>query len=246
MAVAEDIPRSWTLSSLAALLAIAVVPPWLCIAVGRASWHLVVAGGLVWFASVCVKRLVARVTGALSSRWAASPVTVAALQGVISAATELGAAAAYLAVFPPVSFAEIVAFGVGAGCAEVAYVLLLGIFGPRVAEEELRAWMRGAAVSWCVRYAVPIERLFALVGHTGARGLVYVALMDASPLGVVWGCCAVLFFAMIDGVAVYGHIKKWQWHDPAICRRAHSFFAALSIVESVLFLLAFGIRGDPP
>jgi hypothetical protein len=239
MAVAEDIPRSWTLSSVAALIAIAVAPPWLCIALGRASWHLVAAGGLIWFASVCVKRLIVWVTRTHPSRGVASPLTLAALQGVISAATELGAAAAYLAVFPPVTLAGIVAFGVGAGCAEVAYVLLLGIFGPEVDEAELRAWVRGATVSWCVRYAVPIERLFALIGHTGARGLVYVALLQASPLGVLWGSCAVLLFAMIDGVAVYGHIKKWQWHDPAICRRAHSFFAAISIVESVLFLVGF-------
>jgi hypothetical protein len=49
----------------------------------------------------------------------------------------------------------------------------------------------------------------------------------------------VLLFASIDAVAVYGHLRKWQWHDPGICRRAHSFFAAMSMAEFTLMLLAF-------
>jgi hypothetical protein len=244
MAVADDIPRGWGIASLAALVAIAIVPPWLCIVQGGASWHLVAAGALIWSASVCAKRLIVMAAARVRAAFVPlSPMAVAALQGVISAATELGAAAAYLATLPVASLVELVAFGAGAGCAEAGYVLLLGIFGPQVDEAELRAWARGAAVSWCVRYAVPIERLFALIGHIGARGLVYLALLHGSPLGALWAILAVLLFAIVDTVAVYGHLKKWQWHDPALCRPAHSFFAILGVGEFLLFLVGFQLSG---
>jgi hypothetical protein len=241
MAVADDIPRSWGLSSLAALLVIAVGPPWLCIAKG-ASWRLVAAGALIWLASVYAKRLVMIAGRALTFRPVLPQVTVAALQGAISAATELGAAAAFLATLSTASWIDIVGFGVGAGCFEAGYVLLTGIIGPQADPDELLAWVRGATVSWCVRYAVPIERLFALIGHIGARGLVYVALADGAPLGVAWALSAVLLFTAIDGVAVYGHLQKWRWRDPTVCRRAHSFFGLLSIAEFALFLVGF----EPP
>jgi len=239
MAVTEDIPRSWSLLSLAALLAIAVAPPWLGIAAGHVSWQLVAAGGLIWFASVCVKRLVVRATRDPLLRLQLSPEAAAALQGLISAITELGAVAVYFATLASVSLTELIAFGAGAGSAEAVYVLSMGVFGPPVDPDKLQAWVRGAAVSWCVRYAVPIERLFALIGHIGARGLVYVALMHRGPLGLLWGLTAVLLFTAIDAVAVYGHLKKWQWHDPTTCRRAHSFFAALSLAEFLLLLVGF-------
>lgn len=241
---------------MAALLVIAVGPPWLCIAQG-ASWWLVVAGAVVWFASVCLKRIVVQSGRALFARAAPSRVRVAVVQGVVSAVTELGAAGLYLAVVtsggatptgPAVASAvasidlsliDIVGFGVGAGSAEAFYVLLLGVLGPQADDEELQAWLRGARLSLCVRYAVPVERLFALIGHTGARGLLYVALLHGPLAGAVWALSSAAFFVLIDGVAVYGHLQKWRWHDPVVCRRAHSFFALLSVAECALFVLGF-------
>ena len=241
MAVADDIPRSWSLLSLAALLLIAVAPPWLCIAPGGASWRLVAAGAVIWFASVLVKRIV---VAAVRPWFRGLPLmAVAAIQGVISAVTELAPAAGFLATLPPATLPDLLAFGAGAGSAEAGYVLGIGIIWPQRDPAELAAWFKGATVSWCVRYAVPIERLFALIGHVGARGLLYVALMDRSWLGPLWGLCAVVSFAMIDGVAVYGHLRRWPWHDPAICRRAHSFFAAMSVGEFALLLIGFRSLG---
>jgi hypothetical protein len=236
MSDADDIPRRWTLSSLAALVAIAVAPPSLCIWVGGVPWHIVAFGGAIWFASVCVKRLVLSLP---LRRERLSRVTAATLHGALSAGVELGAAAIYLATFAPASMIEVIAFGAGAGSAEAAYVLLIGVLGARPDPAEIAAWARGAAVSWCVRYTVPIERSFALIGHIGARGLVYVALQSSSPIGALWLLPAVLLFTAIDGVAVYGHLGKWNWHDPSLCRRAHALFALLSVCEAILFLIAF-------
>lgn len=233
---ADDIPRRWTLSSLAALVTIVAAPPALCHWVGGVAWHIVAAGGGVWFASVCVKR-VALLLPIRSGQL--SPAPAAASQGALSAIVELGAAAAYFAFLPVQSLLDVVGFGVGAGSAEAAYVLLAGAFGQRPDPDEIAAWARGAAVSLCVRYTVPIERLFALIGHLGARGLIYIALSAGGLLGLFWAGLSVLLFTAIDGVAVYGHRNQWNWHDPALCRRAHALFAGLSLSEGALFLLAF-------
>jgi len=241
MAVADDIPRSWSIVSLAALLLLAVAPPWLCIALGGASWRLVAAGALIWLASVLVKRLV---VVAMRPLFRGLPsMAVAAMQGVISAVTELAPAAAFLATLPSATLPDLLGFGAGAGSTEVVYVLVIGIIWPQLDQEELAAWLRGGTVSWCVRYAVPIERLFALIGHVGARGLLYVALMDRSWLGPIWGLVAAMLFAIVDGVAIYGHLHRWPWHDPLICRRAHSFFAAMSLGEFTLLLIGFRSLG---
>ncbi|HEY0328693.1 MAG TPA: hypothetical protein VGC77_06285 [Rhodopseudomonas sp.] len=242
MADVDDIPRHWSLASLAALAAIVAIPPWLCIGPGGAPWHLVVAGAVVWFLSVVAK---SRIVRALRNPALPQPGSVAAnavLQGFVSA-VELAAAAGYLAALSALApfdwcVIDMVAFGVGAGSAEAGYVLWLGVFGPRPNEAELAAWVQGARVSWCVRYSVPVERLFALIGHTGSRGLIALSLFDAAPLALLWAPLAVVLFAITDGVAVYGHLQQWPWHDPTICRRAQSFFALMSVVEISLFAMA--------
>jgi len=238
MAIADDIPRSWSLSSLAALVTIVVVPPWLAISAG-ASTVSVLAGAVIWFGSVMLKRFVVRGARRWSPWQNGSPIVIALMQGLVSAVVELAAAAAYLVTLPGATLIEVLGFGVGAGSAEAAYVLVLGVISPQVDEDVLRAWVDGATVSWCVRFAVPIERLFALIGHVGARGLLYVALMQATPLRFLWGVAAVSLFAAIDAVAVYGHMRRWRWHDPQTCWRAHSFFAALSLVEFALLIASF-------
>jgi hypothetical protein len=239
MADVDDIPRHWSLASLAALIAIATVPPWLCIGPGGAAWHLVLAGAVVWFVSVMAKSRTVRL---LRASWLPQPGSVrgtAVLQGLVSALLELGFATAYLATLAAfdiqLDFVDILGFGVGAGSAEAGYVLWLGVFGPKPKQEELAAWVRGARSSWCVRYSVPVERLFALIGHAGSRGLIGLALFGAAPLAWLWAVLAIVLFALVDGVAVYGHQRQWQWHDPPVCRRAQSFFALVSVVEIALF-----------
>ena len=130
------------------------------------------------------------------------------------------------------------AFGIGAGCSEVIYVLVSGITAKRDPEREA-AWARGAAVSLCVRYQVPIERLFALVGHVGSRGVVYAGLHAKFPECVLLLFLAVFLFTAVDGVAYYGHLRGWNWSEPSVCRRTHGFFAFISVIEFGTFLAVF-------
>jgi hypothetical protein len=238
MTALDDIPRRWGIVSLAALAALAALPPWLCIGPGHVDWTIVAAGALIWAVSVAAKRpLVWLLYGALARP--ESRAVKAGLHGLLSAAVELGAAALYLGFWTQASLIEIVGFGVGAGSAEVVYILALAIFGPQPDPEEVARWARGAAVSLCVRYTVPIERLFALIGHTGSRGLIYFGLHSSPAVGAIWLGIALLLFAATDGVAARGHGQGWKWNDPPVCRRVHSFFASVSLAEVAIFLLAF-------
>jgi hypothetical protein len=233
------VPRSWSLLSLAALAAIVAAPPWLAWQAG-ATWLQIAAGALVWAASVGAKipiyRALRRPLAAMTLPW------VAATQGVASAACELAAAAAWLTAMPPASLVDAIGFGVGAGSAEAGYVLGLAAIGPRPSDETLAAWMRGARASWCVRYAVPIERLFAAIGHLGSRGLIYLALGGSGGSGgggaAAWALPAVVLFSLIDGIAVYGTRRGWLWHEPPVCRAAHATFATLGCAELLLFVIA--------
>lgn len=240
MTALESVPRRWSILSLTALIGIVALPSCVCLFVWGARWQSPAAGALLWLIAVCIKRWL---NPALSRRLVSRAIlTRASSQGLLSAVLELGAAACYFAFSPDLSLVNVVAFGAGAGSAEAAYVLGLGFFGPQPTTAALDAWAQGAATSLCVRYMVPIERFFALVGHTGSRGLVYLALYSPAPTAGLLLSVAVLLFALIDGVAVYGHLQNWDWFDPVICRRAHLFFSSLSTIEALLFVLMFGAK----
>jgi hypothetical protein len=195
---------------------------------------IVVAGGAAtWFASVELK--------GLAARWPNRTVVdrpmpvVAALNGVWSAVTELGFAGMGLATLNVDSLPAVLAFGIGAASAEVVYVLVKGIRSPggaRVVEE----WERGARVSLCVRYSVPLERLVAGVGHVSSRGLVFTSLKLPISGGILTAVAALFFFSITDGIAYYGHLAGWNWNDPNVCRTFHSALAMLAAVEFCVFL----------
>lgn len=235
--VSDSVPPRWTVPSIAALTMIVVAPPCWCVWVWQTGWRLLFAGGLLWGASVALKGLL---FPGLNRAAELQPIaTRAAWQGSLSAAFELGAAAVYFAFVAHLSLSQVAAFGIGAGCTEAAYVLGLGLFGPKPSAAVLETWMRGARLSWCVRYSIAAERLFAVIGHSGSRGLIYVGLNTSSAFAAGWIAAAFLLFALIDGVAVYGHLRDWNWFDPAVCRRSHLLFSSASVAEAILFVVAF-------
>src|SRR6266508_2004481 len=223
-------PWSWGCLTLLALLAVAGAP--LLLVRAGAPFHAVLLGAGAWAAAVLVKWPLGRAVNLLAGRVGGA--YVAAAQGALSAALELTAAGIVLRSWRGAALADVVAFGAGAGSAEVVYVLILGAVTKRD-PEVLAAWARAAAHSLCVRYATPIERFFALLGHVGSRGLVYVGLHGRPSLLVV----AFALFTAVDAVATYSHLQGWDWNDAATCRRGHGLFAAIAIVETALFALAF-------
>lgn len=247
MADVEDgIPAHWSFGSLAALFVIVLLPPGLIIGVGRASAYAVAAGALLWSLSIVIKRpLLAALQSAIQRLAQAFrfPSLTAGIHGFLSAAAELIVAALYLWGWQSASLADVTGFGIGAGSIEAAYILSLTLVGQGPSPAQLEAWIAGARLSLCVRYMVPIERLSALLGHVGSRGLVYCGLNASWPLAGLWLALAFSIFTLIDGFAVLGHIRGWNWCEPRLCRRSQSFFAVTSGAEVLLFLLAFGLLG---
>jgi hypothetical protein len=57
---------------------------------------------------------------------------------------------------------------------------------------------------------------------------------------------ALLLFAFVDGLAAYGRNQKWDWNDPALCRRGQLLFASAGFTACVLLILASAsIRPTP-
>ncbi len=230
----KPIPRRWGIVSLIALLALAVAPGILLTVKAGIPIRVLFWGAGTWGIAVALKQTLARwLNHALGRK--AGQIVCAASQGLLSALLELGVAALYLRRLGSADLFTVLAFGAGAGSAEVVYVLVTGALAEPDTQKEA-AWARHAWNSFCVRYQVPIERLFGVIGHIGSRGLVYLGLLASAAEAVLWLSVALLLFTAVDGVATYGHLRDWDWSQPATCRRAHGFFAVISILELLLFL----------
>jgi hypothetical protein len=233
----EEAPARWGIISLAALLAVIIVPPAILLSAGGAPKALIL-GAAIWAASVAVKRLVGRpLDRQLRKRNARSEIA-AGFHGALSAVCELGLAAIFLRTWDDARLVDVLAFGAGAGCTEAFYVLCLAFTATKNRTDEL-AWIKGAKESLWVRYTVPLERLLAAIGHSGSRGLVWLGLQLSGYQGAIFVALAMTTFTMVDGVAAYGLQKKWDWSDPTICRRTHLFFGGVSMAEMSIFLLAY-------
>jgi hypothetical protein len=236
------IPASWGLLSLTALLGLVAAPP-LAVAIGGVPLRVVGWGAALWAAAIALKRVLASafdwVNRERAERNKHSRYVIAASHGLLSALTELGLAAPYLWNWHGASLPDVLAFGIGAGSAEVLYVLVLGFLTREKDAQAMAAWARAARKSLSVRFTVPLERLLAGIGHAGSRGLVWVGLQHASAFGFAIVLLAAILFAGVDGVAVYGLQRKWDWNNPELTWRLHLYFGAISVGEMTLFLALY-------
>lgn len=209
-----------------ALLVLIALGPALAQVAGTGGWRWLGLGALAWLAAVAAKVVL---SGLLHLALGTSrPRRAAALQGLLSAATELGAAAVcLLELLPRGSALHAAAFGAGAAGLELGWLLV-------AATVEAAEAARGdaAAAPWHVRWTFVIERAAAALGHVGSRGLVWLALG-----GPAWpAAVATLSFAAVDGVATLGVLEQWDWLDPRRWRRFYGFVAAVGAGELLLFL----------
>jgi hypothetical protein len=147
--------------------------------------------------------------------------------GLVSAAGELGMAAAFLRR-RTLSVANVLAFGAGIGAFEVLFTLALWAIGVGenggTAADVSSAMPVGLA---CLFYLV--ERAVTLVGHVASRVLVYVSLQARwlLPAGL-----AVAIFACVDGVASYGYTAEWDWDDVGVRALFMALITVLGTVEA--------------
>lgn len=191
-----------------------------------AIWFL--AGALAWALSVAVKIVAAGGVHALTDTRVPDSL-YAALQGAVSAVSELGAAAlAFALVLSGGSVASVVAFGSGAGILEAALLLAAARAQNGADEASSTAAPRVEGIQ---RHGFVVERVAALLGHIGSRGLIWVGLH-----GPAWPLAfALVTFAAVDGVASYGHRREWDWMAPAVWWRFNTFTLGVALVELLVF-----------
>lgn len=219
--------------ALAGTLGLATIPPlWILLFQTEAATYLGL-GALSWTAAVILKHVLMKIPP-VRTMSRAGPLGAFAW-GSISAASELGATLLLVIAYgQPRDPWQIIALGVGVSTVEIVYV-----FGSAIREhlrgpdpEQLEAWMRGARRSGWVRHMLFIERLSATLGHVGSRGLVCVWLATSQAWLAVAGFT---IFALVDGVAIFGRGRKWDWCDPPVARGFFAFVLSLGGVELAVF-----------
>jgi hypothetical protein len=204
-------------------LGMLVLAPVLTLRRFGAGWKWFGLGVLSWILGVVVKSVLTYALDTAGLVRFSIPLQ-ATVGGVVSALTELGAAAWFLRR-ARLRLPAAVAFGAGVGVFEVLFVLTIG-------------WLEG------LEYPLPpegrfafvdglflLERFLALVGHTASRLMIYVGVRHRAWSPVL---IALLLFSLVDGVAAYGVLAEWDWSDNALRARFLLFVAVIGTVEAIL------------
>jgi len=201
-------------------LLLSVIGPAICWRLGaRARWMIL--GVVSWALGVLVKGLVTYLLdSAGEGHW---PIAMrGVIAGTISAAGELGAAAVFLRK-PSVRLIDATGFGVAIGSFEIVFAM--GIGALEGLDDSLRftvqpfAFVDGLFVS---------ERFLALLGQTGSRLLLFVALCCKQWLP---GIIAFVTFSSIDGLASHGLAANWNWGDTMVNVRFQMVVATITLIE---------------
>ena len=176
-----------------------------------------------------------------------SNTALAGTQGVLSAVSELGAAAAFFVlVIPELSYWQLVGFGVGAGAVEAIMLPFIsnpfrgGTLGEH-ADEVFRASAENQSVQWLS----VLERIWAMLLQVSARGLVYFSVASHNPIPA---CVGLAGFSVVDGSAYYWHLQKWRFDSLPVLARVHAFLGLIACLLTAAFLwsseyFAFALTG---
>lgn len=186
-----------------------------------------VLGGITWAVSVGIKVIFSGLLDlhVLQAKRDVSKKLHALLHGLLSAVTELGAAAfVFIRILPEGNPFYVIVFGIGAGLSEATVLLIIALFSKEKNNEK--------SIPWYQKWTFVIERFGALLGHVGSRGLVWL-----SAHGFMYPFfIALVLFASVDSVATYGVFKKWDWLEPKRWKRFYGFVTLMGIMEIILFL----------
>lgn len=217
---------SWlTLLTLAITLPIAFI-----IWGGSIAW--IFYGFLVWISSVGIKIVLAWQGNLLLSK--SGLLAKAITNGIISAVSELGLAALALIFIGTtnVDIPDIMLYAVSAGVTELLVISIYGMFEKRE-PETVKKWEISAKHCFLARNLFPIERMVALIGHIGSRGLVGIAIIK----GYLWPITvALITFSTTDGLANYGVLKNWDWFNGTILKNFLLATGSLALIELVLLI----------
>jgi hypothetical protein len=160
---------------------------------------------------------------------------LAAVQGFVSAISELGAAALFLIfVVPPLTWWQVVGFGTGAGACEAIMVPFISnhLKGTSL-EGHMEDVRRASAGRPAVRWLGVLERTWAMLLQVSTRGLVYLSIVSGSPGPALAGAAG---FGAVDGTAYYWLLKGWRFDSLPVLVRVHAFLGVAACVMTAVFL----------
>lgn len=168
-----------------------------------------------------------------------APSWLAITQGVLSALSELGAAALFfLLVVPELSIRELIAFGAAAGIVEAVVIPLMSLggigvlSGTPVESSFTEEWKETGATPLAVMVFPLVERALTMWLHISSRALVYAAMVLGT---VVPAVLSVLFFASVDGLGYYALLKKWKVLSFTVAVKFYAFVALAAGLLTLVF-----------
>ena len=168
-----------------------------------------------------------------------APSWLAISQGLISAVSELGAAALFfLFVTPELSIRELIAFGAAAGIVEAVVIPLMSfggfgvLSGTPVERSFTEEWKETGATPLAVMVFPLVERALTMWLHVSSRALIYAAMVLGA---VVPAVLSVLFFASVDGLGYYALLKKWKVLSSTVAVKFYAFVVLAAGLLTIVF-----------
>jgi hypothetical protein len=156
--------------------------------------------------------------------------------GIVSAAAELGVAAAFFVfVWHPPTFAQLVGFGAGAGMVEAVMMpFMTNPFKGSTLEGHSTDVFNRSAGGPLFQWLKVLERIWATLLHVSSRALVYLTISSGNPVPAAVAVCG---FAGVDGVAYYGLLEKWRFdHWPTLVG-IHTYVGGVATLLMAAMLL---------
>lgn len=229
-------PLLWYCTAAASVL-VGIVPIWILETSFGVSRKIIVGWGILAFiigtAALKVPLHILFIERVCRPRLANG--RLAAVHGLVSAACELGAAAAFFVyVVPQLTFWQLVGFGVGAGACEAIIVpFMSNPFKGSTLEQHAGEVYAASAGNAAIQWLGVVERAWAMLLQVATRGLMFLGIVSGNPLPAL---TAIVVFAACDGAAYYWHLRKVRFDSVPVLLRVHAYLALLAALSMSAFL----------
>jgi hypothetical protein len=220
-----------------AILAISTLGPVAVVTYRPYSSLYLFMGAAAWVIAVGVKRqglgLIAKAGSwkRLSREWRGVSV------GMWSGFTELGLTLLFfLVLLRWLDFFRVLVFGFGVATAEALFLIWIGYLHRSRSLQPPEASVEPGTQSFVVRNMFLIERVLATGIHILSRTLIYESITVSS---LLLGLFSFRVFSVVDGVAHYGHLSKWNWLLPKTARSYYGLIFALIVFQTVVAVLFY-------
>lgn len=193
-------------------------------------------GVIVWVVAVAIKAVIHQLVIDRAVRRGADHRYVSCIHGLLSAFSELGVAAAFFAfLWRPTTLPQLIGIGAGAGMAEAIMLPFIKnpFKGTTLETHSTEVFSSTAGVS-AIQWLNVLERVWATLLHASSRALVCLTVMSTNPLPALIGVCG---FAAVDGIAYYGHLRKWRFDEIRTLSRVHLFLGGIAALLTGAFVL---------